>query len=239
MQTNNPNKITKNTTRPAATEKTKHMFWNFMTVLFVVFKVGECLFLCLFFGDRDEFVGWRTGRILLVRSMKWRFGGVVATFCSTIFHLKFVTNVWAYHFCRGKDPETHGDIFLDIATKVFHHGSKKSTVWRWLKGIPPRTNLLQIGIIHHDTIIGVCPAWLYLHIFEEGLPCWRKKHKEIRNCYCIAAAETIIMIILQGTNISHALLKMIFLLPRWDMLIFRRVSIHFSYICSFFSWLPA
>lgn len=55
-------------------------------------------------------------------------GGVVATFCSTIFHLKFVTNVWAYHFCRGKDPETHGDIFLDIATKVFHHGSKKSTV---------------------------------------------------------------------------------------------------------------
>jgi len=72
------------------------------------------------------------------------------------------------------------------------------------------------------------------HIRGKDSLAGEKKHKEIRNCYCIAAAETIIMIILQGTNISHALLKMIFLLPRWDMLIPRRVSIHFSYICCFF-----
>lgn len=176
MQTNNPNKTTKKTTRPAATEKTKNMFWNFMTVLFVVFKVGECLFLCLFFGDRDEFVGWRTGRILLVRLMKWRFGGVVATFCSTSLPF-FISNSWRMFgpIISVEVKTLKPMVFLDIGTKVFHHGSKKSRVWRWLKGIPPRTNLLQIGIIHHNTIIGVCPEWLYLHIFEERTPLLEKK----------------------------------------------------------------
>ena len=66
-------------------------------------------------------------------------------------------------------------VFLDIGTKVFHHGSKEINSMTLVERNPSRTNLLQTGIIHHNTIIGVCPEWLYLHIFEERTPLLEKK----------------------------------------------------------------